>query len=103
MQIKKIKKYVDIWRIEIFAFYIIYKTKIMKINALERISRNDNTGREEWVLEVHPNRMFLVRPSLGEDWQVEDESEVVVYRHASHEECLEAAQDLLFSKRTNNM
>jgi len=47
--------------------------------------------------------MFLVRPSLGEDWQVEDESEVVVYRHASHQECLEAAQDLLFSKRTNNI
>ena len=36
----------------------------MKINALERISRNDNTGREEWVLEVHPNRMFVVRSFL---------------------------------------
>ena len=79
---------------------VALKTKIM---TEQRISRNDNTGQEEWVLELHPNRMFLVRPSLGEDWQVEDESEVVVYRHASHQECLEAAQDLLFSKRTNNM
>ena len=69
----------------------------------QRITRNDNTGREEWVLEVHLNRMFVVRPSLGEDWRVEDENEEVVYKHASHQECLEAAQDLLFSKRTNNM
>ena len=83
--------------------FVETKTKIMKINALERISRNDNTGREEWVLEVRPNRMFVVRPSLGEDWRVEDENEVVVYKHSSYQECLEAAQDLLFSKRTNNI
>ena len=69
----------------------------------QRITRNDNTGREEWVLEVHPNRMFVVRPSLGENWRVEDEYEEVGYKHASHQEGIEAAQDLLFSKRTNNM
>ena len=47
--------------------------------------------------------MFVVRPSLGEDWRVEDENEEVVYKHASHQECIEAAQDLLLSKKTNNM